>query len=693
MKTRRSTHRHRPVKRRLALMTAATAAAAGLIAGMVSIGSADTGTSDRTSAAARQTAVVNPVHETPPKPLTDVPKSDVRRGMVYRGLKPAPKGDRCAGVFAVSGTKAKLCTHGPDAPPKGVDITKDVAPAVRRTAPAAKLNGGQSSAPSASHARPGGLPALNARTGKAEQPAPAASDSATGAAADDDAKVVCDGDGSSGNRVQVLYVHAPGNDRFAEYVASFKKWAAEADVIYNESAKETGGKRHIRFVTEADCTTNVLNVELSAADVSEFGSTNKALAAKGYDRSDRKYMMFADANVYCGIGTFNGDEQPGKENLSNFGPSYGRTDAGCWNGATPAHELGHNLGAVNNSAPHTSGGGHCVDEWDIMCYSDSPNYPKMQILCPERSGDERLDCGHDDYFNTDPKPDSYLATHWNIANNRFLIAGGGDGTDPDPNPTGTPTPTSTPTPTPTPTPTSTPGPSTGPAVKVTQITANSAVVSWTEVPSASGYTVFLNGRKLADVEGIANRLVGLTPDTSYQIAVATREAGGKTSRPGPVSTFRTLAADGDGGGDQPTRPGTKYVMVNALTGLAADIWGGSTQSGAPAIAGQRNGYANQQWTFKDAGDGAVTVTSAVSGKCLQFHIAVPGQFVTQQSCSGAATQKWRLRSAGDGSYVLQPQGSELALGIGNRPFYGGSLLELQRRNNGGYQKWTLQRAS
>ncbi|KUJ68556.1 hypothetical protein ACZ90_18335 [Streptomyces albus subsp. albus] len=599
--------------------------------------------------------------------------------MVYQGLKPAPEGDPCVGVYVVS--KAKLCTHGPDAPPKGVDITKDTPPAVPRTAPAPALKGGTNTAPAASDVLPGGIPALDARTGEADRPGPAASGSATGAKADAGSKVVCEGDGSSGNRVQVLYVHAPGNDRFAQYVASFKKWAAESDLIYEESAKETGGNRRIRFVTEPDCTAAVLDVEVAPSALGEFGSTNNALAAKGFNRRDRKYMIFADSNVYCGIGSFNGDERPGQENLSNFGPSYGRTDSGCWGGSTPAHELGHNLGAVNNSAPHTSGGGHCVDEWDIMCYSDSPNYPKMQILCPERTGDERLDCHHDDYYNTAPKPGSYLDTHWNVADNRFLIANGGGGTDPDPNPTGTPTPT--------PSPTSTPDPGTGPAAKVTQITANSAVVSWPKVASAAGYTVFLNGGELARVDGTSVRVVRLTPGTSYRIAVATRDSSGKTSQPGPVSTFRTQASDGGA----PTRPGTKYLMVNALTGQAADIWGGSTRNGTVAIAYQRHGYANQQWTFKDAGGGALSVSSVVSGKCLQFSSAAAGQYVAQQPCSGAMSQKWHLRSAGDGSYVLQPQGSSLVLGVSKRWYYGGWLLELQRKNDEGYQKWTLQRAS
>ncbi|MEV7003928.1 RICIN domain-containing protein [Streptomyces sp. NPDC093982] len=583
--------------------------------------------------------------------------------MVYQGLKPAPEGDPCVGVYVVS--KTELCTHGPDAPPRGVDITKGVPPTVRLTAPAPALKDGASSAPPASDVMPGGMTALDARTGEVQRPV--AFGSATNTAANAGSKVACSGDGSSGNRVQVLYVHAPGKDRYAKYVASFKKWAAEADTIYNESAKETGGSRRIRFVTDADCTANVLNVEVRAGSMYEFGATNKALAAKGFNRRDRKYMMFVDAKIYCGIGSFSGDERPGRNNRSNFGPSYGRTDAGCWNGSTPAHELGHNLGAVNNSAPHASGSAHCVDEWDIMCYSDSPKYPKMRTLCPERASDKRLDCHHDDYYNTAPKPGSYLDTHWNVANNRFLISGGGD-TKPDPNPT----------------------PGKGPAAKITQITANSAVVSWTKVPSARGYDIFLNGRKLSAVNKTATRVVRLAPDTSYRIAVAARYAGGKVSRTGPVSTFRTLTAPD---GNKPPRPETKYMLVNALTGQAADLWAGSRNNGTVAIAHQRTGYANQRWTFKEAGGDAVTITSAISGKCLQFNTAVAGQYLAQQPCSDVASQKWRLRNAGNGGYQLQPQGSSLVLGVSKRWYYGGWLLELQRKNNQGYQKWTLQHAS
>jgi hypothetical protein len=81
----------------------------------------------------------------------------------------------------------------------------------------------------------------------------------------------------------------------------------------------------------------------------------------------------------------------------------------------------HNLGGVQNDAPHASGGWHCVDEFDIMCYSDTPSYPLMHYLCPA-SQEVLLDCNHDDYYHTNPPADSYLATHWNVANSAFLLA-------------------------------------------------------------------------------------------------------------------------------------------------------------------------------------------------------------------------------------------------------------------------------
>jgi hypothetical protein len=94
-------------------------------------------------------------------------------------------------------------------------------------------------------------------------------------------------------------------------------------------------------------------------------------------------------------------------------------DAGCWNSEAAAHELMHNFGGVQPTAPHATPSFHCYDEYDRMCYRDGSGMA-MQYLCPS-SHDALFDCNHDDYFNTNPAPDNYLAAHWNTANNLFLI--------------------------------------------------------------------------------------------------------------------------------------------------------------------------------------------------------------------------------------------------------------------------------
>jgi hypothetical protein len=307
-----------------------------------------------------------------------VPADRPESGLRYFGLTPAKAGAPCSGVYRISGTD--LCSHGPDTPPPGLSVDRGVAP-IADVAKAA-------------------------------------------------ASVVCDGDGVTGKRIQVLYVRGTDTaSRFAQYLESFRAWAAGVDDIYDASAQETGGSRHVRFVTTADCVVDVQEAEVPSAAMADFGATINALRALGYNRSDRKYMIFADVNVYCGIGSFAGDDRPGTVNRSNSGPSYGRSDSGCWAPGVAAHELGHNLGAVNDSAPNSTKAGHCLDEYDLMCYNDSSGL-KTTIVCPDRKHDQRLDCDHDDYYNTAPSPASYLDTHWNVADNQFLI--GGTGSTPSP---------------------------------------------------------------------------------------------------------------------------------------------------------------------------------------------------------------------------------------------------------------------
>ena len=278
--------------------------------------------------------------------------------------------------------KSKSCTHGPDPAPPGVDIKRRAEPVSRTQARLATT------------------------------------------------ALECDDDGQSGYRVQVLYAHASDvPSRYDEYLASFRTWAAGTDTIMQDSAAEAGGSRRFRFVTTAECEIDVEEITLSPTGDDTVANTFTQLRAEGYDRRDRKYLVFVDATALCGVAGLEWDEDPGQANANNFGPHYARVDAGCWGDFVAAHELMHTLGAVHNSAPNASGAGHCIDEYDVMSYADSPTAPPIRFDCPDLEYDTRYDCGHNDYFNPQPAEDTYLATHWNTADSRFLVGGGDDSGD------------------------------------------------------------------------------------------------------------------------------------------------------------------------------------------------------------------------------------------------------------------------
>jgi hypothetical protein len=233
--------------------------------------------------------------------------------------------------------------------------------------------------------------------------------------------ITCDGDGVSGPRVQVLYIRellTP--DRYEESLATIRHAAAGANRLFDESAHLTGGHRHIRFVTTPSCEIDVQEVVVLPLTTATLSTLIIDLKLRGYEAPNRKYLMFVDAQVYCGIATIISDSSPGEANSSNLRTGYARVDKSCWYDTVVAHELVHNLGGVQRDTPNASGGWHCIDAHDVMCYSDPPHYPSMQYLCAF-SYYALLDCNHDDYFHVNPPPDSYLATHWNVADSVFLF--------------------------------------------------------------------------------------------------------------------------------------------------------------------------------------------------------------------------------------------------------------------------------
>lgn len=253
------------------------------------------------------------------------------------------------------------------------------------------------------------------------------------------APVPCVGDGIAGPRVEVLSLRAAG--RSGPGVGDVRRWVGQVEWTIRASAEQWGARRHVRFATEpaADgCRVAIRDVAVAPADLHDFARMVSVLRSRGYDRADRKYLIFAADDSYCGLASAPRDDRPSPDNAAEVRTGYARVDRPCWDGAdrgfssTAAHELLHTLGAVQGSAPHAHGTAHCHDEWDVLCYADGGG--TMELACvddrPGTSGagdrfNRLLDCGGDDYFRPDPPAGSYLATHWNVADSRFLIGAPG----------------------------------------------------------------------------------------------------------------------------------------------------------------------------------------------------------------------------------------------------------------------------
>ena len=272
---------------------------------------------------------------------------------------------------------------------------------------------------------------------------------------------VCYGNGQSGSRVQMIYGYAEGQpNRAAATVPEIRLLMAprmQAVVKAASAGKDLG----IRFAFDAPCARlSVPVVKFPASTIAgtsadgQFGKMITVLKKLGYTRTDRKYQVIWDwwnDKGICGLGelgpTF---DQPTAANLHNGSPTVGsHTDvvsalglqdvaqvpqySAVWRHAyTPrgpscfeldqshvggqVHELFHTLGAVQLSAPHSDGAGHCTDTPSVMC----GGYGVVSVPACAAVKVQVLDCGLDDYWNPAPAQGSYLATHDNIATSAFF---------------------------------------------------------------------------------------------------------------------------------------------------------------------------------------------------------------------------------------------------------------------------------
>jgi hypothetical protein len=375
------------------------------------------------------------------------------RGLVYHGKKVKTKGP-CEGGFDVTtdedikknekegkdSKENRRCSHY-DPTPKGVDIRERVKKVDQN------------------------LQALGAHD---EKNKPAASDDETSGyeqepitaatiwAGDMDGIGArdwpCFGTGTSGARVQLIYVYpSGGTNRLSTLRPGFAAIARRMNSIFFQSGKESGNAHQIRFATtdgDPNCGLRIAAEPIRGDELNDFSFISSRLADRGYKGvpekvdlngdgtldytiyGDRKYLIWVDKDTSnCGLGQLYTDASPDQNNNNNTSVMYAMAWKGCWNYAEP-HELSHMLGAVQGpvysngtliraGAPYSTRGMHCYDERDVMCYDDGPGVT-IRNMCTRAIDWWRLDCNHNTYYRGNDPADGYLSRHWNVANNKFL---------------------------------------------------------------------------------------------------------------------------------------------------------------------------------------------------------------------------------------------------------------------------------
>lgn len=531
---------------------------------------------------------------------------------------------------------------------------------------------------------------LGVRTGPQGDTARLTANQAEAAAEAAPARVFCEGDGVSGKRVEVLYVREPSMpDRYSRLLPMFQAWLANADDSYNDAAAAAGKSRHIRYVTEAvsgGCQVAVREVVVPAESLATFNSGITAVQALGYNRADRKYLMLTEATVVCGLGQRYVDDRPGAENHNNL-RTYARVDAvpNCFGANAIAHELGHTFGAVQESAPHFQTS-HCSDQFDLMCYGGTPSWACLKW------NDYRLpDCNRDDYFNVSPAAGSYLATHWNTADNDFLVKG--DTSDAVAHPTVGLTYVVT-------------SVSTGGAiepvggsaaglVKLSQrARTNTLSQSWLMGYKTGLQFVNMNSRMCADsaysgtasgtqtlqynckgtdgmrwaylpqADGsyaIVNWLSGLalTVTGAYPAPLEQRPYTGATNQRWKFNRLINSVGPGNG---------SSYYLTGVGNRENVEVLNGALTSGASVTHKPHSGAKNQRWILRNPSASTSPdwqLVNANSGKCLDLKATstAVGTQIVQSTCSTSSRQKWQLRYVADRTYVIVNTYSKRALNM------------------------------
>jgi hypothetical protein len=236
----------------------------------------------------------------------------------------------------------------------------------------------------------------------------------------------------------IYMVPSDGPDRFGQFAGSIEANAFDASALL-----ETSYGRAIRFDLGTSCGPQYLDITVvrmpyTTAQVAAaaqngsgtFDMVSASLDAAGFGtiqptdtytraaQRNRNWVVWLDGPApdgTCGQASIYDDQVRSDNNLNNFGGKVaivfhnGSSDF-CSSNAV-RHEIGHNLGALQPTAPHAFDGSHCNDAIeDTMCYSNSPRVSNGQR-------GQFFDYHNDDYW--DPPAGAPLPW-WTVNLNHFL---------------------------------------------------------------------------------------------------------------------------------------------------------------------------------------------------------------------------------------------------------------------------------
>lgn len=214
-------------------------------------------------------------------------------------------------------------------------------------------------------------------------------------------------------QVHAVYVYpAKTTSRFATFAAMFQADARQASSLLQGLGRDVRWDRR-PGTTSCNGATTLLDITVfqssyNAKQLStdrQFNLVANELQASGkFSAPDKKYVAWLDAGSrYCGQGSLWQDATRLSTNKSEVNRTtgivyrpYSTSDpktGGFCRGRTLLHELGHNLGAVQNVAPNAFDGAHCDDDNnDTMCYTG-------QAADQVSSAEPQFDYGKNDYWD------------------------------------------------------------------------------------------------------------------------------------------------------------------------------------------------------------------------------------------------------------------------------------------------------